>query len=235
VAPVLDPGRGRTKQGYFWAIGGMTDRGAGPNHLPSPPATPRVAASCTRSSCSIIFAISLSCSSNTRPSRPAALALTRGSRTHRRRAREKRARPRGRAKHNQLRITPARWGMLKLWKIPMEDECGRTSACAHQGGDRRSARGQCAVAARPRWDAAKALVSAHTKGPIDFQGTGSGPFSRNGCHRQGLGARYVGGLPVFRDQILSSASESVPNIPALMPSVGRQRPYLRQLRQISAS
>ena len=28
IAPVLDPGRGRTKQGYFWPLPGTTGRGA---------------------------------------------------------------------------------------------------------------------------------------------------------------------------------------------------------------
>ena len=42
VAPVLDPGRGRTKKGYFWAIAG-----AGLIRLPSPTPMRRAAARST--------------------------------------------------------------------------------------------------------------------------------------------------------------------------------------------
>jgi transposase len=58
VAPVLDPGRGRTKKGYFWAIAVTTGRGAGRTRLPSPTATLRVAARSTPSSCSSTIAAS---------------------------------------------------------------------------------------------------------------------------------------------------------------------------------
>src|SRR6476620_10283552 len=51
VAPVLDPGRGRTKKGYFWAI-------ARDDRQPSPTATLRVAAQSTPSSCSSTIAAS---------------------------------------------------------------------------------------------------------------------------------------------------------------------------------
>jgi hypothetical protein len=44
---VLDPGRGRTKKGYFWAIARDDRPWSGTDRLPSPTATLRVAARST--------------------------------------------------------------------------------------------------------------------------------------------------------------------------------------------
>ena len=68
VVPVLDPGRGRTKQGYFWAMA-RDDRPWGGSQPPAVVYTMRLAADIpTRMRCSVATAASCSAMA-TRPTR----------------------------------------------------------------------------------------------------------------------------------------------------------------------
>ena len=58
TAPVLDPGRGRTKQGYFWAVARDDRPWGGPIRRPSSSPMPLGGAPFTRSSCSTVIAAS---------------------------------------------------------------------------------------------------------------------------------------------------------------------------------